>query len=358
MLKALWRKFDRDWGWNLARMLAYTCLSALFAIVALLLIGLTLALRIGGFHLSAGTLGQIIHLTPTHAGAAAVAALESTLRHAPLPIVLLGILPALWYGSRFFVVLESCLCIIFRRQPRRFLAQNRAAILTLLLFTALLPLIVVCSTVGPALGFTADPRHLGAGSIWLAGGPALGLLGLVVGMAIDFAFLLLLFTRLTPGGVGWRAAVPGALLSAALAEGYLLIFPFYVSDVLHPNEYGSLAGFILVALVFIYAYALLIIVGAEVAAWCAGYRAAAGDFIPTVVTAVVAAQRAPAAARAAQPASVDHVRVFAASDLDPEGPPRRWPEPAPGAGEPTIVRGRWRGAVQGEVRGEVRAGDE
>jgi uncharacterized BrkB/YihY/UPF0761 family membrane protein len=285
MLRALWHKFDRDWGWNLARLLAYTCLTALFAVLGLLLIILALVLRMGGSHLSQGVLTKIIHLTPTHAGASAVGAFESSLRHTALAILLLGILPALWYGSRFFVVMESCLCIIFQRPPRTFLAQNRAALLLLLLFTALLPAIVVCSTVGPALGFSTGSVSHGTDNIWLAGGPVLGLAGFVGGMAIDFGFLLVVFTRLTPGGVPWRAAVPGALLSAALAEGYLLIFPFYVRDILHPNQFGSIAGFVLVALVFIYTYALLIVIGAEVAAWCAGYRAAPRAFVATIAVA-------------------------------------------------------------------------
>jgi hypothetical protein len=67
-------------------------------------------------------------------------------------------------------------------------------------------------------------------------------------------------------------AWPGALVAAALSQGYLMIFPLYLRYVLYPSHFGAIAGFALVALVFFYAYGLFIVIGAEIAALCAGYQ--------------------------------------------------------------------------------------
>src|SRR5262249_6654774 len=69
-------------------------------------------------------------------------------------------------------------------------------------------------------------------------------------------------------------AWPGALVGACLAQLYLLIFPLYVRDVLHPDHFGTVAGFGLVVITFFFAYALFVVIGAELASWRLGCRAA------------------------------------------------------------------------------------
>jgi uncharacterized BrkB/YihY/UPF0761 family membrane protein len=102
-------------------------------------------------------------------------------------------------------------------------------------------------------------------------------MALLAGLAANFILTLIAYTCLTPGFVSWRAAWPGALVAATLSQGYVLIFPLYVRYVLYPNHFGSIAGFALVALVFFYAYSLFIVIGAEIAALCAGYQPSALD---------------------------------------------------------------------------------
>ncbi|HLY30235.1 MAG TPA: YhjD/YihY/BrkB family envelope integrity protein, partial [Ktedonobacterales bacterium] len=184
---------------------------------------------------------------------------------------------ALWYSSRFFVVLESCLCVIFRRERRSFLRQNRVALAMLGLFVVLLPVITLSVTLTPHISFvtttppTIGPAHgpdptltaLRASPVWTT-------LSLLAGLAANFLLLFVAFTRLTPGHVSARAVWPGALLGATLAQGYLLIFPLYTRYILQPDHFGSVAGLVLVALVFFFAYGFLIVLGAEVASWRAG----------------------------------------------------------------------------------------
>jgi hypothetical protein len=64
MLRELGRKFERDWGWNLARLLAFTCLMAHFAVLVLALSTLWLVLRLGGPHAVRSLVAALFRLLP------------------------------------------------------------------------------------------------------------------------------------------------------------------------------------------------------------------------------------------------------------------------------------------------------
>lgn len=296
MVRDLWLKFDRDWGWNLARLLAYACLQTLFAVLGLELIALALGLRIVEPLTDPNIVWSFAHLLPDHVTESAVESFERSLLHAPMVFLLLGLPVALWYGSRFFVVLESCLCVIFRRRQRSFLRQNRVALLMLLLFSALLPVMVFSVAVEPSL--SPIPLRLRTTTsllTTLSHDPVIATLGLLASLASNFLLFLLAYSAVTPGGVSLRSSWPGALLGAGLAQVYLFFFPYYVRNVLHPDHFGTIAGFVLMILVFFYAYSLFIVIGAELVAWREGLRAAPQDIASTLATPRVSAVEQPPA---------------------------------------------------------------
>lgn len=262
-----WVKLDRDWGWNLARLLAYTCLQALFAVMGLDVVLLAIALRLVGPPESGRTdvlTAFALRVLPDHLAGGTVSTFAASLRAVPTGLLLLALPVAIWYGSRFFVVLESCLCVVFRREQRRFWRQNGVALAMLGVLAILVPIVAVSAVWLPALVPSAHHAH---GLAALRGASTItGALAIAVGLGANFALVLLCYTRVTPGRIPVRAAWPGALVAACLAELYLLIFPVYVRYVLQPAHFGSVAGFVLVAVVFFYAYALFMIIGAEVTA--------------------------------------------------------------------------------------------
>lgn len=271
----MWMKFDRDWGWNLARLLAYSALQMLFAVLGLELIVLSLVLRLVSPHGESQLEVQIVNLLHDRVLHSATSSFERSLRDAPLWLLIGGLPVALWYGTRFFVVLESVLCVIFRRRQRRFLRQNAYALAMLLLFAVLLPVILLGSV---TLHFGPTHTSLSTSALlWMGDGPIDAVVGVAASLAANFLLLLLAYTIITPGRVSLRACWAGALLAAALIQGYILVFPWYVRTVLHPDHFGTVAGFVLVILVFFFAYALFIVIGAELAAWHVGYRAATRD---------------------------------------------------------------------------------
>jgi uncharacterized BrkB/YihY/UPF0761 family membrane protein len=320
MLRGLWRKFDRDWGWNLARLLAYTCLQGLFAVLGLELIVLSLVLRVVGPSGAQRLIPAVMRLLPDRVTVAAVTSFDRSLRHASLLVLLVGLPIALWYGTRFFVVLESCLSVIFRRRQRPFLQQNAVALLMLLLFAVLLPVILLSATMLPSVELTnATAQSIGA--LQLHDDNIFGTLGVGAGLAANFLLLLLAYTHVTPEGVSLRAAWPGALLGASLTQLYLMGFPLYVHFILQPDHFGTVAGFVLVLLVFFFAYSVCIVIGAEVAALREGIHA-----LPHSVSAILA-QAGEAAPAVAPP---DH----SPADTSPLGLPPLRPVPPPVWREP------------------------
>ena len=283
MLKAIWQKFDHDWGWNLARLLAYTCIMGLFSVLGLELVLLSLFLRIASPDAEQGVVRAIVRLLPDRVTGAAVTSFADGIEHAPFILVILGLPVALWYGTRFFVVIESCLCVIFRRQQRTFLRQNRVALLMLLLFAAALPVMVISATFTPVVNIGLS--HSTIPHSRLANEPSIAALAMLVSFALNFLILLIFYSFVTPGGVSIRHTWLGALLGAVLAQGYILIFPVYTREVLQPQHFGTVAGFVFVVLVFFYAYSFFVISGAELSSWRAGYRAAPHSITDTLARA-------------------------------------------------------------------------
>ncbi len=196
MLKAVWQKFDHDWGWNLARLLAYTCIMGLFSVLGLELVLLSLFLRIASPDAEQGVVRAIVRLLPDRVTGAAVMSFADGIEHAPFILVLLGLPVALWYGTRFFVVIESCLCVIFRRQQRTFLRQNRVALLMLLLFAAALPVMVVSATFTPVVNIGLS--HSTIPHSRLANEPTMAALAMFVSLALNFLILLIFYSFVTP----------------------------------------------------------------------------------------------------------------------------------------------------------------
>jgi hypothetical protein len=71
-------------------------------------------------------------------------------------------------------------------------------------------------------------------------------------------------------------------VAAVLLVGYEALFPLYATVFLRPGNYGSLAGFAIVILVFFYYLAFILLLGAEINSWAVGQREMAAD-IPGVL---------------------------------------------------------------------------
>lgn len=263
-LLAFYIKFNNDWSWNNAAGLAYNLLLAMFPIV------IALASMLGFF---LGTLDpntyqqEINRITDAFTALAGVEPLvAAALRHLQQSAGILGVIAivlAIFNGSRLFLFMEGCLDIIYHVKPRGVVAQNVMAVLMLLLFVALIPIIILASAV-PAFVFsllqeTPLKQVPGSGFIFSLG----GILGGLIACYILFQVIYIVVPNQK---ISYRHSWRGAVVAAALLETFLVLFPLYVTHFL-----GVFAGALglLILLIFFYYFALILFLGAEVNAFFA-----------------------------------------------------------------------------------------
>jgi hypothetical protein len=92
--------------------------------------------------------------------------------------------------------------------------------------------------------------------------------GLVFGCLIAWVFFLTIYLVVPNQPVSFRRNWLGALVSALLVQLYLTLFPFYVAHFL--NTYtgsAGAAGFAVILLLFLYYFAVILLLGAEINAY-------------------------------------------------------------------------------------------
>jgi membrane protein len=284
-LAAFWVKITNDWIFNLSGLLAYNFLLAIFPI-------LILVLAITGFVLSTIAPGtetlatnNIVRALPAGMGSVIVEAVSARLKASAGWLLVVGLVTALFAGSRLFITLENCFGVVFRLRSRDPISQNRMAFALLLVYLVLLPLLLGTLLLPAGVEHWFDPSGRDTlGSVLVT---AMGVLMAVLSATLLFALTYALVPyRQRP----WRAWGPnwrGAVVAAALLLLYELVFPLYTTFILNPSNYGTVAAFAVVILVFFYYLAFILLIGAEINSWVAGQRETASD-VPGILHAVQA----------------------------------------------------------------------
>ena len=277
-LQALLRKFSNDWSMNLSAALAYNILLATFPmLVALLAI---LGLLLGSFSrdASALVLQALSSVLPKEINAASIVrGVEQNLTRSSGLLSLIAVLSALFGGSRLFVLLETCFCIIYRVRPRTFLRQNLMAIGMLLVFIILVPIMVFAGSV-PTLAFSLLQNSPLGRSPLLAS--AAGFLGGLIASFILFEFIYVVVPN---QHIRLRHGWLGAIVAAVAMQIYLLLFPLYASHFL--IGVAGAMGLTAILIVFFYYFAVILLLGAEINAFFAeGVRPIPNDLATFVST--------------------------------------------------------------------------
>jgi uncharacterized BrkB/YihY/UPF0761 family membrane protein len=196
-----------------------------------------------------------------------------------------GLVTALFAGSRLFITLENCFGVVFRLRSRDPIGQNRMAFALLLVYLVLLPLLLGTLLLPAGVEQLFDP----------SGREPLGrvlvtAVGVLIALLSATALFTLIYAWVPHRQRLWRAWGPnwrGAVVAAALLLVYELLFPLYTTFILNPGNYGTVAGFAVVILVFFYYLAFILLLGAEINSWVAGQRETASD-VPGILHAVQA----------------------------------------------------------------------
>lgn len=254
-------KCSNDWTFTFSGTLAYSLLTALLpiAIALLAILGFVLG---GNPDLHKMVIDSITGLFPGSQqirDAADAQITKFTSQAAILAII--SIILAFFGGSRLFLGLEGFLDIVYRVRPRPFIQQNLMAFGMMLLFIILVPLMVFASLIpSTVFGVLQNvPIIKYAPGLGIAGGILSGLLS-------GFLLFLTIFVVVPNQRISFKNSWCGALVSAILLEFFIgFVFPFYTANFL--GGYTGQILFAVVILLFLYYFALILLLGAEVNAY-------------------------------------------------------------------------------------------
>ncbi len=267
-----------DWIFNLAGLLAYNLLLAMFPLFLLVIGGAGLALS-GLRPDSQQQLTQELARTlPPDVSSGLINAVTTELEQSSGAILILGLVAAFFFGSRLFITIEDCFTIIYRGKPRSPVWRNAVALGMTLLFIILVPIMFLGSAVPALLANQVVQR------VWHTQPP--GFIGQIAGFVgayiAAFLWLLLIYMLIPNRRVSFRHSWPGAAVAAILFIIYDLLFPWFASVLLRPGKYGATAGFAILLLSFFYYFAVLLLIGAEFNSWLEGHRETLED-VPTLL---------------------------------------------------------------------------
>lgn len=259
-----WLKFLNDWVFNFSSGLAYHLLMAMFPIV--IAMGATIGFVAGSASVATQTrlVNFMSSIFPSVLGRNVLEPALGLLHKDAGFLSVLAIALALYSGSRLFVTMENCFAIIYHTPTRPFLRQNLMALVMLLLFILLIPIMLFASSIG---------------------------LGGFLGGLLASLFLFQAMYMVVPNQrISLRNSWRGTLVAALALQVYVLLFPLYIRHFL--GSYTGNTGFAIILLLFFYYFAIILLVGAEVNAFYAeGVRAKPRNIAEMVHLATLVADR-------------------------------------------------------------------
>jgi YihY family inner membrane protein len=251
-----WRKAYEDNLTGLASMVAYNLLLSIFpvALVALWVAGRVLRSE----EVQQSVLLDLQRIFPSAAESTLSSAIHR-LQETSTTAGVLAIIAAVWFAASFWGALDTAFCRIYHRDCRSWVRQKLFA---LGMFSVVL-LFIVASVSVPALQglLTAGTDDLPFGLSDVRG--LVYVISLIAGVILLFIALCATYALVPSGRMPWRCVWPGAL-GATLAIGVLDFgFPLYLQNVstLRP---GTTFVFVVIALVWFYALAIIVLSGAVV----------------------------------------------------------------------------------------------
>jgi membrane protein len=182
---------------------------------------------------------------------------------------LVTIITFLFGGSKLYAAIDRACARIFNahRQPyakRRLFALLMMPLIPLLLLTAtLLSAIATAALALPIEEVTEiNPTRLES------------FIGYLLSFTVSFGLLLVAYWWIPESGPGLRYSAEGAAVGAVLMIVLAQCFPLYVELTGGYSLYGSLLAFVLLLLLWLYLVGQIFVIGAEVAAFRSGCRAA------------------------------------------------------------------------------------
>jgi uncharacterized BrkB/YihY/UPF0761 family membrane protein len=173
-------------------------------------------------------------------------------------ILVIGIVLAIFGGSRLFVTIEEVLCIVHRAPSRLFVQQNLVAIGMLCLFIVL-GVVMVGAAGAPAFLINVLPGLAGVQFVVFVGG--------IVVSTVTGCLLFSLIYFLVPNKPMRLADLwCGSLVASILLDIFIVLFPLYIRRFM--GSFIGLLGFAILLILFFYYLSVILILGAQINAYC------------------------------------------------------------------------------------------
>jgi membrane protein len=278
-IKTFAQKFSNDWSMNMVSLLTYNLLTTIFP---LLLAILTAALYVLGslsphaFHQVVANMGSALPSGLT--AAININNLQKNLVHITGPLALISVAGLVWGGSNLFSSMENVFSIFFRTKGRDFLPQKLMAVGMVVILAILLPLSLAASSLVTASSSTfqsALPQPLSI---------VLSIVGPLTSLFVLWMLFLIIYMVVPNTKVPFRDAWRGAVGAALLFALFNLLFPLYFQLFLHGNSrYGAVAASLLVLVAWLWFFALITVIGAQINAVAMGIKPTRYDLPRTLV---------------------------------------------------------------------------
>ena len=253
---SFWRKAYEDNLTGLASMVAYNLLLSIFPVALVVLFVAGRILR--SSELRDSFLLDLQQLFPQAAESTLNTAVDR-LQEASTTGGVIAIVAAIWFASSFWGSLDTAFCQIYHRGCRKWVHQKLFSIG----MSGVVLLFIIATLAVPAiqslLVTNANDLPFGLSDVR---GLVFGV-SLLAGLTILFVALCVTYALVPVGRMPWRCVWPGAL-GATLAIGVLdYAFPLYLENV-STFRVGTTFLFIVIALIWFYALALILLAGAVV----------------------------------------------------------------------------------------------
>lgn len=256
-IHAFWTKAYGDGITGLAAMVAYNLVLSIFPLALITLFVAGRVLR--SPELQASVLGDLQRLFPTATETTLRRALNS-IQHRSTTSGIAALAASVWIGSSFWGALDTAFGRIYGTDSRPWIRQKLFSLSMLVVVFLFFIASLAIPTAQAVLAKGAHGLPFG-----LADSPGIVFtLTLMAGLTILFVTLCLVYWRVPQGTPPWRRVWPGAL-GATLAIGVVDYgFPLYLQNVSTLAAVGPSVVFALIALVWFYVLAIIVLSGAVV----------------------------------------------------------------------------------------------
>ena len=175
----------------------------------------------------------------------------------------IALITSIWFGASFWGALDTAFCRIYHVECRRWVAQKRFSLVMLVVTLFLVAATVAVPTAQSILVGGARQLPFGLADV----DAVIYALSLAFGLGVLFLVLSLIYWAVPNRLVPWRAVWPGASFGTVAMGAIGYVFPLYLGG--SPlSEVRSIVTFVVILLIWFYALAFIMLVGALInAAW-------------------------------------------------------------------------------------------